>query len=101
MQAKYSTYLEIIGVGYKANTDVSSNYLYLKLGFSHDIKLKIPPSVRVFCLKPTFLCCVGTDLNIVTQFAATIRKQKVPEVYKGKGIRYRNEIIVLKQGKKK
>jgi large subunit ribosomal protein L6 len=101
MQAKYIRYLEIIGVGYKANTDVACKFLYLKLGFSHDIKLRVPASVRVFCLKPTLICCAGTDANIVTQFAATIRKYKAPEVYKGKGIRYRNEIIVLKQGKKK
>lgn len=101
MQAKYIRYLEIIGVGYKATTDANGTFLYLKLGLSHDIKLRVPASARVFCLKPTLICCTGTDANIVTQFAATIRSYKPPEVYKGKGIRYRNETIVQKQGKKK
>jgi large subunit ribosomal protein L6 len=101
MQAKFVCYLEMIGVGYKASTDAEGTCLYLKLGFSHDVKLQVPPLVRVFCLKPTLICCTGTDLQSVTQFAATIKRCKPPEVYKGKGIRYRNEILVQKQGKKK
>ena len=100
-RAKFMCFLEIVGVGYKANTNLEGTVLYLKLGLSHDIKLAIPPSIRVFCLKPTRICCVSLNLQNVTQFATIIKNFKPPEVYKGKGIRYRNEIIVQKQGKKK
>nr|YP_006073005.1 ribosomal protein L6 [Nitella hyalina]AEH42824.1 ribosomal protein L6 [Nitella hyalina] len=101
METKYFCFLEIVGVGYKASTNPQSSILILKLGFSHDIKLQAPPSVRVFCLKPTLICCTGIDLLSVTQFAARIKGCKPPEVYKGKGLRYRNEIILKKEGKKK
>jgi len=102
MEAKYVCLLEIIGVGYKASTDPKGTFLTLKLGYSHDLRLKVPPSVRVFCPgRPTLICCTGSDLNMVTQFAAIVKSCKPPEVYKGKGIRYRNEIIIQKQGKKK
>ena len=101
MQTQYVCYLEIIGVGYKAYNDVQGRYLHLKLGFSHEIQLEVPPRVRVFCLKPTLICCTGTDNQVVTQFAAQIKSCKPPEVYKGKGIRYRNEVLMQKQGKKK
>lgn len=102
MEAKFVCFLEILGVGYKASTDAQGTKLTLKLGFSHDIRLKVPPSVRVFCPgRPTLICCTGLDAKTVTQFAAIIRSCKPPEIYKGKGIRYRNEIIIQKQGKKK
>ncbi len=101
MQALYVCYLDIIGVGYKANTNEKGTFLNLKLGFSHDVTLQVPPCIRVFCLKPTLICCTGTNVQNVTQFAALIKSCKPPEVYKGKGIRYRNENIVRKVGKKK
>jgi large subunit ribosomal protein L6 len=101
MKAQFVCVLEIVGVGYKANTNTQGTLLCLKLGFSHDVILQVPPLVRVFCLKPTLICCTGTTFQNVMQFAATIRSCKPPEVYKGKGIRYRNETIVQKQGKKK
>nr|YP_009755728.1 ribosomal protein L6 [Roya anglica]QIQ22967.1 ribosomal protein L6 [Roya anglica] len=97
----YVCFLELIGVGYKASSDIDGISLTLKLGFSHDITLKAFPSTRVYCLKPTLICCAGTNYLKVTSFAAKIKKYKPPEIYKGKGIRYRNEIIVYKQGKKK
>lgn len=101
MKVQFIRYLEIIGVGYKATTEINSTQLRLKLGFSHDVILKVPESVRVFCFKPTLICCAGTNKAVLTQFAAQIRSVKPPEVYKGKGIRYRNEIVLQKQGKKK
>jgi large subunit ribosomal protein L6 len=101
MQANFICFLELVGVGYKASIDAENNVLHLKLGLSHDINIKIPPSIRVFCLKPTLICCTSTNLQNVSQFAAIIKSFKPPEVYKGKGIRYRNELIVQKQGKKK
>ena len=102
MEATFICFLEISGVGYKASTDAFGKSLTLKLGFSHDIKLLVPPSVRVYCPgRPTLICCVGSEVKTVTQFAALVRSCKPPEMYKGKGIRYRNEIINQKQGKKK
>jgi large subunit ribosomal protein L6 len=101
MQAKYICYLEIIGIGYKANITTEPKGLILKLGFSHDVLIKIPPSIRVFCFKPTIICCVGTQPLHVTQFASLIKSVKPPEPYKGKGIRYHHEMVTKKQGKQK
>jgi len=99
MEAKYICYLEIVGIGYKAN--VNSEGLILKLGLSHDVMIKIPPSVRVFCLKPTLICCISTNRLHVTQFGSLLRSIKPPEPYKGKGIKYHHEIVMKKQGNKK
>lgn len=103
MTTNFMCFLEINGVGYKATTDSLGQKIILKLGFSHDIQLFAPPSVRVFCPTkvPTLVCCIGPDKNAVTQFAALIRSCKPPEIYKGKGIRYRNEVLIQKEGKKK
>lgn len=102
MEAKFVCFLEIIGVGFRANIDMQEpRTLNLRLGFSHDIKVQIPQDVRVFCLKPTLICCTGVNLARVTQFSAKLKLLKQPEVYKGKGIRYRFEKINQKQGKKK
>jgi large subunit ribosomal protein L6 len=102
METKFFCFLDIIGVGYKAITDVEGRKLILKIGFSHDIELEAPPGARVFCPgRSTLICCTGTTLQAVNQFAAKIKSYKPPEVYKGKGLRYRNEIIFQKQGKKK
>jgi large subunit ribosomal protein L6 len=102
MEAKFFCFLEIVGVGFKAIVDNEGRKLTLKLGFSHDIELLVPKGMRVFCPgRSSVLCCVGTNFEKVSQFAATIKKCKPPEIYKGKGISYRNELIILKQGKKK
>lgn len=92
-------FLEIHGVGYRAS--ILDEQLCLKLGFSSEIKMPIPSCIKIFCLKPTLICCVGTSKINVTQFAAQIRKLKPPEVYKGKGIRYKIETLIKKQGKKR
>ena len=101
MKAQYTCYLEIIGVGYRATAESNNTLLRLKLGLSHDVVFKAPKGVRVFCFKPTLVCCTGIDKQSLTQFVAKIRASKPPEIYKGKGIRFRNETILLKQGKKK
>lgn len=101
MEAKLFCFLEIVGVGYKASTNPQGSILYLKLGFSHEIRLQVTSAVRVFCFKPNLICCTGIDHQKVTQFAASIKSCKPPEVYKGKGIQYRNENLPKKQGKKK
>lgn len=102
MEVKFFCFLEIIGVGYKAFTDIQGQKLTLKIGFSHDIEIQAPAGVRVFCPgRSTLICCTGLNYQTVSQFAAKIKSYKPPEIYKGKGIRYRNEIIIQKQGKKK
>jgi large subunit ribosomal protein L6 len=102
MEAKFFCFLEIVGVGFKAIADTEGRKLILKIGFSHDIELQAPKGVRVFCPgRSSVICCVGTNLETLSQFAATVKRCKPPEIYKGKGIRYRNEIIIRKEGKKK
>lgn len=92
-------YLKIQGIGYRAH--LQENKLHLKLGFSHDIVYQLPSSIKIFLLDPTVICLFGLDKNQVTQIAAKIRQLRRPSVYKGKGIRFINEQVLLKQGKKK
>ncbi|KAF9678314.1 hypothetical protein SADUNF_Sadunf07G0022000 [Salix dunnii] len=88
------------GVGYKARAEAEGRLLFLKLGYSHEVELTVPPAVRVFCFKNNVVCCTGIDKGRVHQFAASVRSCKPPEVYKGKGIMYIDEVIKKKQGKK-
>ncbi|KAL6001560.1 60S ribosomal protein L6 [Asimina triloba] len=99
MEAKFFRFLKIVGVGFKARAEVEGRMLYLKLGYSHEVELTVPPAVRVFCFKPNIVCCTGIDKQRVHQFAAAVRSCKPPEVYKGKGIMYIDEVIKKKQGK--
>ena len=95
-------YIRIIGVGYRAQLQgIENQILYLKVGFSHDIKFEVPKAVRAFLLEPTLICLYGIDKNQLTQTASKIKKIKIPSVYKGKGIRLVNEKIILKTGKKR
>ncbi|MDG5495621.1 MULTISPECIES: 50S ribosomal protein L6 [Azospirillaceae] len=91
--------LEITGVGYKAA--VAGSELVLNLGFSHDIRYPIPAGITMKCEKPTSISISGADKQQVGQIAAEIRSYRPPEPYKGKGVKYENEIIVRKEGKKK
>ncbi|RVX16815.1 60S ribosomal protein L6, mitochondrial [Vitis vinifera] len=86
--------------GFKARAESEGRLLFLKLGYSHEVELTVPPAVRVFCFKPNIVCCTGIDKQRVHQFAAAVRSCKPPEVYKGKGIMYIDEVIKKKQGKK-
>jgi len=95
----YVKKLEIHGVGYRAN--LQGNTLVLALGFSHDVKFEIPAGVKVEVEKQTALTVSGIDKQLVGEVAAKIRAFKKPEPYKGKGIRYADEYIVRKEGKKK
>jgi len=88
--------LEISGVGYRAA--VSGNKVVLNIGFSHPVELDIPEGVSVNVEK-NIITVSGSDKHAVGQFAAVIRSQKVPEPYKGKGIRYENEVVRRKAGK--
>jgi large subunit ribosomal protein L6 len=91
--------LEINGVGYRAS--VQGNALNLQLGYSHDIAYPIPPDVRIACERPTMIAITGADRQRVGQVAAEIRAFRPPEPYKGKGIKYSDETIRRKEGKKK
>ena len=89
--------LVIEGIGFKA--EVKGEELVLNLGFSHQIKVKIPKGLKVVGEKGA-LNISGVDTELVGQFAAKVRALKKPEPYKGKGIRYDDEVIRRKQGKK-
>ncbi len=91
--------LEIRGVGYRAQ--MQGNILKLNLGLSHDVDFEVPEGVTVTAPKQTELVVEGTDKQLVGQVAANIREWRRPEPYKGKGIRYKNEYIFQKEGKKK
>jgi large subunit ribosomal protein L6 len=91
--------LEINGVGYRAQ--VSGNVLKLNLGLSHDVNFEIPEGVNVTAPKLTEIVVEGIDSQLVGQVAANIRAWKKPEPYKGKGIKYKDEYIFRKDGKKK
>lgn len=94
----FSKNLEIHGVGYKAT--VNSGVLILSLGYSHDIVYPITNDVSIKCLK-NVIEVTGCDKQIVGQVCANIRSLRKPEPYKGKGIRYQNEVVSIKEGKKK
>ena len=91
--------LEINGVGYRAAVQGSS--LNLQLGYSHDVNYPIPSDVKITCERPTAITITGADRQRVGQVAAEIRSFRPPEPYKGKGIKYSDETIRRKEGKKK
>jgi large subunit ribosomal protein L6 len=91
--------LEINGVGYRAAVD--GRILNLQLGYSHEIKFAIPDDVKIVCETPTAITVTGADRQRVGQIAAEIRGFRKPEPYKGKGVKYAEERILRKEGKKK
>lgn len=91
--------LEIQGVGFRAAAD--KNFLTMSLGFSHEIKYAIPAGIEIKCEKPTLVAISGYDKKLVGQVASEIRSLRKPEPYKGKGVRYADEHIRMKEGKKK
>jgi len=95
----YTKNLELIGVGYKARMDGTK--LVLSLGFSHDVDFPAPQGIKISCESPTQVKIFGVDKQLVGQVAAEIRKYRKPEPYKGKGVKYENEYIRRKEGKKK
>jgi large subunit ribosomal protein L6 len=91
--------LDINGVGYRAA--VQGKNLQLQLGFSHDVSYPIPQGISIVCEKPTAITVSGIDKQLVGQVAAEIRGYRPPEPYKGKGVKYAEEFILRKEGKKK
>jgi large subunit ribosomal protein L6 len=99
VSAGFTRNLEINGVGYRAA--VQGSNLNLQLGYSHDILYPIPPDVRIACERPTAITVTGADRQRVGQVSSEIRAFRPPEPYKGKGIKYSDETIRRKEGKKK
>ena len=91
--------LEINGVGYRAA--MQGKDLQLSLGYSHEVVYKTPDGITIATPKPTEITISGIDKQQVGQVAAEIRKYRGPEPYKGKGVKYANETIFRKEGKKK
>lgn len=89
--------LAIEGTGYRAK--VTGKTLVLSLGYSHDISMNIPEGLSV-TIKEDKLTIIGADKELVGQFAAVVRAKRPPEPYKGKGVRYSDEVVERKQGKK-
>lgn len=89
--------LEIEGVGYRA--EMKGTTLVLNVGFSHPVELAVPEGLTAVVEK-NVITITGSDKDALGQFAANVRKVRPPEPYKGKGIRYQDEYIIRKQGKK-
>ena len=94
----YEKALEIIGVGYRFN--VQGKKLTINAGYSHPVEMEVPEGLTVESVSNTEITVKGIDKVLVGEFAANIRKVRKPEPYKGKGIRYKDEHIIRKEGKK-
>ena len=91
--------LTLVGVGYKANAQ--GQMLNLELGYSHPINHNMPAGIKVQTPTPTEVILTGYDKQVVGQVAAQIRSYRAPEPYKGKGVRYSDEVVAIKETKKK
>lgn len=94
----YEKNLEIIGVGYRFT--LKGNVIVISAGYSHPVEMQIPEGITVEVPSNTELTIKGIDKEKVGEFAANVRKVRQPEPYKGKGIRYKDEHIIRKEGKK-
>lgn len=94
----FSKGLEIIGVGYKFN--LKGDTLVINAGYSHPVEMKIPTGLKVEAVSNTEITISGSDKILLGEFAANVRKVRQPEPYKGKGIRYKDEYVRRKEGKK-
>ena len=95
----YEKKLELVGVGYRAQSQGSN--LNLTLGFSHPVVFKVPDGISIETPSQTEVVIKGVDKQKVGQVAAEIRRYRPPEPYKGKGVRYSDERVVIKEAKKK
>ena len=94
----FSKSLEAVGVGYKFN--VQGNKIVINAGYSHPVNIEIPEGIKAELVSNTEITLSGIDKQKVSEFAANVRKVREPEPYKGKGIRYKDEHIRRKEGKK-
>ena len=100
VQFGFHKQLVIVGVGYKVIQEKNDKFLNFRLGYSHPVLIKIPSNLEVNCSKGVMLTIRGISKQDVNNFAALIRSKKLPEPYKGKGIKYSEEVIVKKEGKR-
>ena len=91
--------MEIAGVGYRAQ--VQGKTLVLQLGYSHDVRYAAPDGIEIQCPDQTHIVVSGANKELVGQVAAEIRAYRPAEPYKGKGIKYDDEFVLRKEGKKK
>lgn len=91
--------LNLIGVGYRAKAE--GNVLKLELGFSHDVNYALPDGIKAETPTQTEIIIKGIDKQKVGQVAAEVRGYRPPEPYKGKGVRYAGEVVIMKETKKK
>lgn len=91
--------LQLVGVGYRAA--IQGDAVKLQLGFSHDVVHKLPAGIKAECPTQTEIIIKGSDKQAVGQVAADIRAYRKPEPYKGKGVRYADERVIIKETKKK
>ena len=91
--------IKLNGVGYRAK--VQGNKITLNLGYSHPVEMEVPDGIKVTSEKPTELKLFGANKHELGQFAANLRSKRPPEPFKGKGIKYSNEFVFRKEGKKK
>ena len=89
--------LQLVGVGYRATLEGKD--LVLNLGFSHPVRMAIPDGIKVKVEDNTRITVSGYDKSAIGQFAASVRRWRPPEPYKGKGVKYADEIIRRKEGK--
>jgi large subunit ribosomal protein L6 len=99
VSAGYSKSMEITGTGFRAA--VQGKNLVMNLGFSHDVVFPIPDGIKITTPRPTAITVEGVDKRLVGQVAAEIRGWRPPEPYKGKGVKFTDETIRRKEGKKK
>jgi len=91
--------LQLVGVGYRAQAQ--GDKLNLTLGFSHPVVHQMPAGIQVVTPTQTEILIKGIDKQVVGQVAAEVRSYRPPEPYKGKGVRYSDEVVVIKETKKK
>ena len=99
VSAGFKKELEVNGVGYRAQ--VQGKNLVLQLGYSHEIRHPIPEGITIACETQSEIAISGADKQLVGSVAAKIRSYRPPEPYKGKGVKYKDEQILRKEGKKK
>lgn len=91
--------LKLVGIGFRVQKQ--NNTLQFKLGFSHEITFELPEGINAICPKPDQIVLFGIKKDYLNQTAAKIRLLREPDSYKGKGIQFEDEILILKEGKKK
>ncbi len=97
VNSNFTKELQIVGVGYKAQ--LKGKVLSLNLGYSHPIDMAIPEGLNVELPNQTTVVITGINKQVVGEFAANVRAKRKPEPYKGKGVRYKDERIIRKEGK--